>query len=99
VSSLLDRIKLGGWNQTTAVYTPNAIDPRLGQVNTSTVPASRPAVASYGAVKQIPLVRIGIYDGVVSYENQQPLNDPKGLLIPEDQPGRWGQLYRAGRIY
>jgi len=99
VSTLSDRISLGGWNQTTAVYTPNAIDPRLGQLNTSMVPTSRPPVASYGAAKQIPLVRIGIYDGVVSYENQQPLNDPKGLLIPETQPGRWGQLYRAGRIY
>lgn len=99
MSQLSDRIKFGGWNQTNYIYTPNAIDPRLSDDNTSQVPANRPAVADYGAAKTIPLVRVGIYDGVVSYENQQPLADPQGLLVPEDSPGRWGQLYRAGRIY
>lgn len=99
MSQLLDRIRLGGWNQTTSVYTPNAVDPRLGQPDASNPLQSRPAVGAYGAPRQIPLVNIGIYDGVVSYESQQPLADPSGLLVPENSPGRWGQLYRAGRIY
>jgi len=99
MSQLSDRIRFGGWNQTTAVYRPNAVDPRIGQPDASGMANNRPPVGAYGAVTSTPLVQIGIYDGVVTYENQQPLADPSGLLIPEDKPGRWGQLYRAGRIY
>lgn len=53
---------------------------------------------TYAMPRQIPLVRIGIYDGVVSYDGG-PIGDPAGLLIMPTAPGEWGQLYRAGRIY
>lgn len=99
MSNLTDRIAWAGFNRTTAIYSPNAIDPRLGDPDASGMANGRPPVAAYGAVRQTPLVQIGIYDGVVTYESQQPLNDPQGLMVPEDSPGRWGQLYRAGRIY
>jgi hypothetical protein len=99
MSSLSDRIKFGGWQQTTAIYRPNAIDPRLGDLDVSAWRTNRPQVADYGAPTETPLVRIGIHDGLVSYESQQPLSDPQGLSVPEDSPGRWAQLYRAGRLY
>lgn len=99
-TSLTDRIRWAGFNRTNAVYTPHAVEYPWRGPNASQWARNRPAEAgNASAPKAIPLVRIGIYDGVVSYENQQPLNDPQGLSIPEDSPGRWGQLYRAGRMY
>lgn len=96
----MQRVVLAGFQNTNAVYTPHAIDPRLEQGIAAGMPFTRPSEAgNYGAAVTNPLVQIGIHDGVVTYETQQPLNDPAGLLIPEDSPGRWGQLYRAGRIY
>lgn len=99
-SRLKDRILWGGWQQTTSVYKPHALEfPWRGE-NASAWSRNRPAEAGHAsAATQIPLMRVGIYDGVVSYESQQPLIDPMGLTIPENPRGRWGQLYRAGRIY
>lgn len=53
----------------------------------------------YNAPEVTPLVRIGIYPGVVSYEEQQPLLTPDGGIVPENPKGQWSQLYAAGRLY
>jgi hypothetical protein len=51
----------------------------------------------YRDVKAIPLTRIQIYPGVVSYEDTYPLIAPDGGLISATGAGTWGQLYAAGK--
>lgn len=62
----------------------------------STYPDKR-EVAQYGHITQVPLMRIGIYPGVISYEDMDPLTAPDGALIAATGRGQWGQLYRAGK--
>jgi len=50
----------------------------------------------YGAVKEIPLTAIGIYPGVVGYDDN-PLIAADGAPISSTGPGQWSQIYRAGR--
>jgi len=108
--SLRDRIIHSGQNHTSSTYTPNRVyapgtdhtslglgEP--GAVNASGMPYPNQQYESmYFAARQTPLVRIGIYDSVLSYEDG-PINDPQGLSMPQTGPGQWAQLYRAGRLY
>lgn len=55
-------------------------------------------IATYGTVEEIPLVRIGIYPGVITYEDTYPLIPPDGAPIMATGKGTWGQLYRVGRF-
>jgi len=52
----------------------------------------------YNAPITTPLVRIAIYPGTITYEdNLVPLIAPDGAPIAATGPGTWGQLYAAGR--
>lgn len=92
MSTLLERLLFGGRQNSTGepVERPVAPNPDLAykyQWNAPTVQ---------------PLVRIGIFDGMVSYEDDQPLITPDGgihLETPTPGSGQWAQLYRAGRLY
>lgn len=99
MSMLFDRILKTGRDQTTSTYVPNRTvtspEPPVEDVSGMPYPGGK----NYNDVKQTPLTRIGIYDGFVSYESEQPLLDPSGLIIPERPVGHWAQLYRAGRLY
>lgn len=111
--SLRDRILHSGRKQTTSQYVPHKVyaagtdhtslglgEP--GAVNASGMPYPDQHYESmYGQPRVTPLVRIGIYDSVLSYEDG-PISDPGTLgpyVIPETGPGQWSQLYRAGRLY
>lgn len=90
---------------TTVSYAPNATVVQKGEPG-AIVDSGMPYrqvknSTTYQNALVTPVVKIGVYDGIVSYETMQPMSDGSGsgLLIPEDSPGRWGQLYRAGRIY
>lgn len=111
--SLFDRIVANGRSQTNRRYTPNSpalvyangtdhTSLGLGEpgaVNASGMPyPSQTTESTWQQQRETPLVRIGIYDSVLSYEDG-PITDPQGLFIPQTAPGQWGQLYRAGRLY
>ena len=109
--SLRDRIAHIGQTQTTSTYTPSPGPAYAkgtdhtslglgepGAVNASGMNYPATDRATYGAARVTPLVRIGIYDGVLSYQDG-PISDPAGLVIPQTGPGQWAQLYRAGRLY
>lgn len=110
--SLWERIVHTGQTQTTSKYTPSPgrayakgtdhTSLGLGEpgaVDASGMPYPDQTIESmYGAPRETPLVRIGLYDGVLSYEDG-PIPDPSGLLVPPTASGQWGQLYRAGRLY
>lgn len=114
MTSLWDRIVHTGRTQTNVTYTPNRVYARgtdhtslglgePGAVNASgmAMPSSKAQDARYQVPVVTPLVRIGIYDGVLSYEDG-PIVDPAAggpLIIPQTAPGEWAQLYRAGRLY
>jgi hypothetical protein len=51
----------------------------------------------YNAATVIPLTRIKIYPGVVSYEELMPLITADGAPVSATSEGTWGQLYAAGR--
>lgn len=57
-----------------------------------------PIVGTNNAATQIPLIHIGIYPGVISYQELYPLVAADGAPIPATAPGAWGQLYAAGRM-
>ena len=89
MSTFLDRILFNGRRDSTGAHVEKPVAPN-------------PDLAfkeSYGAVTMHPLVRIGIYPGVVSYEDDQPLIAPDGGILPEGPKDNWSQLYRAGRLY
>lgn len=109
--SLRDRIALNGRDNTNSAYasTPGKAYARgtdhtslglgePGAVDASGMRYPTKLTSTYGAPRQTPLVRIGIYDSVLSYEDG-PIPDPGGEIIPQTAPGQWGQLYRAGRLY
>lgn len=89
MSTFLDRILFNGRTDSTGarVLKPVPANPDLAYKS------------SWNSAKVQPLVRIGIYDGYVSYEDDQPLITPDGGIHMEDRPGQWAQLYRAGRLY
>lgn len=58
----------------------------------------RREVARYNTMKEIPLVRIMIHPGYVSYEDMEALISADGAPIAATSPGQWGQLYAAGRM-
>lgn len=115
-SSLFDRIVQTGQTQTNTVHQPAKRTgvPAQGSDHTSLGLGEPGAVnasgmpypdqyneSMYGQPRVTPLVRIGIYDGVLSYEDG-PILDPSGAgdhIIPPTGPGQWAQLYRAGRLY
>ena len=45
----------------------------------------------------MPLARVMITAGGMTYENLQPLYTTDGAAVPATAPGSWGQLYAAGR--
>lgn len=112
--SLKDRIVRNGQSNTNTrymphlpVYAPGTDHTSLGLGEPGAVNASGMVYPSkYGDVmyeteRVTPLVRIGIYDGVLSYEDG-PISDPGAggpYVIPQTAPGEWAQLYRAGRLY
>lgn len=113
--SLKDRILATGRDKTTSKYVSNPgrayargtdhTSLGLGEpgaVNASGMPYPDQHYESmYGQPRVTPLVRIGIYDGVLSYQDG-PIYDPSGAgdhIIPQTAPGEWAQLYRAGRLY
>lgn len=113
--SLWDRIVHTGRTQTTSSYTPSPgrayakgtdhTSLGLGEpgaINASGMPYPDQSYESmYDQPRITPLVRIGIYDGVLSYEDG-PIADPGAggpYIIPQTAPGQWAQLYRAGRLY
>lgn len=55
-------------------------------------------VGSNEAVMEIPLVRIQIRPGYITYEDLTPLIASDGAPIAASTPGTWGQLYAAGRM-
>ena len=92
---LLDRITTNGQSASTG-------ERYLGQIDRPMRP--NPDIAykyMWNAATVQPTVRIGIYPGYVSYEDDQPLITPDGGIIPETRSGsgQWAQLYRAGRVY
>lgn len=54
-------------------------------------------IATYGAPSLVPLTRIGIYPGMVTYEDMQPLITSDGAPVAATGQGTWGQLYKAGK--
>jgi hypothetical protein len=86
------------------VYAPGTDHTSLGlgepgAVNASGMPyPTQHEESTYKMPRVTPLVRIGIHDGVLSYEDG-PIADPAGLVVPQTAPGQWSQLYRAGRLY
>lgn len=92
MSTFLDRIVSGGRQRSTGERYENPVGPN-------------PDLAykyMWNAPTVQPLVRVGIFPGVVSYEDEQPLITPDGGIIPETPmpgSGQWAQLYRAGRLY
>lgn len=101
--SLKDRVVAAAPQQTTVSYVPNDTVVQKGEpgaITESGMPFRQVKnKVTYNNAVVTPLVRVGIYDGVISYEATQPITDNMGLTIPETTPGTWGQLYRAGRIY
>lgn len=72
------------------------------QKSTGEAVSPNPDVAyktQWNPVNVRPVMRVGIYPGIVSYEDQQPLITPDGAVHMETAPGQWGHLYRAGRLY
>lgn len=112
MSQLFDRILHSGRTQTDSQYTPSPGKAYAkgtdhtslglgepGAVDVSGMPyPGQHEESTYAMPRVTPLVRIGIYDGVLSYEDG-PISDPQGLTIPQTAPGEWSQLYRAGRLY
>lgn len=111
--SLRDRIAHTGQTQTTSVYTPSPGKAYAKGTDHTSLGLGEPGAVNasgmnypvtdraYGAARVTPLVRIGIYDGVLSYQDG-PIFDPSGAgdhIIPQTGPGQWAQLYRAGRLY
>lgn len=113
--SLRDRIAVQGRDNTHAQYINSSTRAYAkgtdhtslglgepGAVNASGMPYPvKTYDVMYGSPRQTPLVRIGIYDGVLSYEDG-PIPDPGAggpYIIPQTAPGEWAQLYRAGRLY
>jgi len=91
VSSFLERILFGGQRASTGerIYDekPLAPNPDIGMKT------------HWNPILMQPQVKIGVYQGMVSYEDQQPLIAPDGGIHMETSPGAWGNLYRAGRMY
>lgn len=110
MSNLRDRIAHTGQTQTTSVYTPSPGRAYAKGTDHTSLGLGEPGAVNasgmnypvteraYGAARVTPLIRIGIYDGVLSYQDG-PIADPAGLVIPQTGPGQWAQLYRAGRLY
>lgn len=113
-SSLLNRIAQQGSTKLNLVHNPAKMVQAQGSDHTSLGLGEPGAVnasgmpypdqtneSTYDQPKITPLVRIGIHDGVLSYEDG-PIVDPAAggpLIIPQTAPGQWAQLYRAGRLY
>lgn len=113
MSNFKDRIVQTGQTQTSTVHLPSKGQGvaaqgsdhtslglgEPGAVNASGMPyPNQHNESMYGQPTVTPLVRIGIYDGVLSYEDG-PIVDPSGHIQPSTGPGQWAQLYRAGRLY
>ncbi len=58
---------------------------------------SKRQVANYANITEVPLMRIGIYPGIITYEDTYPLIAEDGAPIAATGKGTWGQLYRVGR--
>lgn len=89
MSTFWDRILWGGQQNSTGARREKPLAPN-------------PDIAyktQWNPITVQPLVRIAIYQGRVSYEDQQPLIAPDGGIHMETSPGAWGNLYRAGRLY
>lgn len=89
MSTFLERIIFGGQKKSTGenLERPVAPNPDLAYKSQWNAPTVR------------PLMAVGIYDGLVSYEDEQPLITPDGAIHHEGPRGHWAQLYRAGRLY
>lgn len=113
--TLWQRIVHTGRTQTDSTYTPSPGKAYAkgtdhtslglgepGAINASGMPyPEQHTESTWDQPRITPLVRIGIYDGVLSYEDG-PIYDPSGAgdhIIPQTAPGQWAQLYRAGRLY
>lgn len=55
-------------------------------------------VENYAHITEVPLMRIATYDGLITYEDLDPLISADGAPIAATGRGSWGQLYRAGRM-
>jgi hypothetical protein len=55
-------------------------------------------VGRYATPTEIPNVRIQMGNGVIAYEDLQPMITADGAPIAATAPGTWGQLYAAGRM-
>lgn len=91
MSSFLERILFGGRQASTGERIrdekPLAPNPDIGMKT------------SWNPILMQPRVKIGIYPGQVSYEDEQPLIAPDGGIHKETSPGTWANLYKAGRLY
>jgi hypothetical protein len=47
---------------------------------------------------ETPLVRVGIFSNMITYEDMQPIITADGAPVYATSPGTWGQLYAAGRM-
>jgi hypothetical protein len=69
----------------------------LHRPQAQTIPdAGGPSYKDYGAVKAIPLTRVAIHPGVLSYD--EPLIASDGAPITATGSGTWGQLYAVGKF-
>lgn len=66
--------------------------------NAGTVNPDLAIKGRYNTPAEMPLVRIAIMPGYVTYEDLTPLFTSEGNLVPATTKGSWGQLYAAGRI-
>ncbi|SRR6266576_4118615 len=105
MSMLRDRIAHSGRTQTTSVYVPlsrtGSVYLEPGAVVDSGMPFPDKSYLYTGPYfpRVIPLTRLLINPGRVSYEDSTHLSDPQGLTIPPTAPEQWGHLYAAGRLY
>lgn len=55
-------------------------------------------VGRYNTPEEMPLMRISINPGYVTYEDLVPLIAADGAPIAASTPGTWGQVHAAGKI-
>jgi len=55
-------------------------------------------VGRYNTPEEMPSVRVGIYPGVITYQDLTAIITPNGAPIAATGQGSYGQLYSAGRL-
>jgi hypothetical protein len=85
----------GQWGQQIATNPNTTLMKRIITVGTIE-PQLTVVGKDYQDVKQIPLMRIRIFPGMLAVEDTQPLITADGAPVAATGAGTWGQLYAAG---